>query len=380
MTKKLTFFDIQVTMAKNAKGSGRMNKFNERTLIKYLEQYTDFEKIYKRRYGLLGDSSAVMRYMDTIDDGYITNNLLLLPEKLTARFRNENGVIWQNEPLSLANSAPSLLIEKHPRYMAEFWHNHSFFELLYMYSGQCHNSFHASGAAFTLHKGECCIVAPRVTHRVGIFDDSILINVQIRPELMTGFFRLLWENDSRLAHFLIAALHEDAYYPYILFHCLPVKKTWAYLSAAYAEQLNNAPYAYNFVLPNIYLFLAALLGINDKSIFLPARDKNNLKKIGAIMSYIEQNFQTIALEELAEKLHYSSAYLSRIIKKNTGKTFTEIIQTLRLEYAANLLKTSGKSVAAIAEACGYGSDEHFIRIFRKNYRQTPLQYKKANAT
>lgn len=98
------------------------------------------------------------------------------------------------------------------------------------------------------------------------------------------------------------------------------------------------------------------------------------------MSYIEQNFQTIALEELAEKLHYSSAYLSRIIKKNTGKTFTEIIQTLRLEYAANLLKTSGKSVAAIAEACGYGSDEHFIRIFRKNYRQTPLQYKKANAT
>lgn len=169
----------------------------------YLCSYSDYEQIYKRRYELAQQPSQLYAYLSKISEDYIINNLLLIPERLTKRFRFEGTEIWQNEPLSLLSSVPQIVIEKHPRYMAEFWHNHTFFEILYMYRGTCCNVFHGSGRSIVLREGECCIISPRITHKVGIFDDSILINIQIPPELMEREFHYLVESTGSLSLFLL---------------------------------------------------------------------------------------------------------------------------------------------------------------------------------
>lgn len=343
----------------------------------YLCSYSDYEQIYKRRYELAQQPSQLYAYLSKISEDYIINNLLLIPERLTKRFRFEGTEIWQNEPLSLLSSVPQIVIEKHPRYMAEFWHNHTFFEILYMYRGTCCNVFHGSGRSIVLREGECCIISPRITHKVGIFDDSILINIQIPPELVEREFHYLVESTGSLSLFLASALHENTYHPYIIFSSYTGKQAWPYLRDAYIEQLCCADsLLYSFMLPKIQLFLSSLIRYSNNShIILPNKERHNLKKVGLILVYIEKNLQTVSLQSLAREFHFSTAYLSRLVRKSTGSTFAKIVQTLKLEYAAQLLKSTTKPVGIIAAECGYDSDEHFIRIFRKKYGQTPLKFR-----
>lgn len=51
-----------------------------------------------------------------------------------------------------------------------------------------------------------------------------------------------------------------------------------------------------------------------------------------ITDYLEQNLeQNVSLDMLAQSMNYSAAYLSRLIKKNTGQSFSELLLDLRLK-------------------------------------------------
>lgn len=52
--------------------------------------------------------------------------------------------------------------------------------------------------------------------------------------------------------------------------------------------------------------------------------------------------------------------------------------SIRIEHAKKLLETTDMPIADISVVCGYSSVEHFIRIFNKYVKRTPLQYRKAN--
>ena len=349
-----------------------MNKW----LQTYLNTYTTYEHIYKQRYSLLTSKHALEEYIASLDYEYIKNNLLLIPEKLTNRFRIENDIIYQNEPLSLTIEQPDILIEKHPRYMSEFWHNHVFFEVLYMYNGSCISRFNDS--SFTMHTGDICIIAPRISHSIGIFDDSILLNIQIKPQVFQQSLLDLLHTESLLSIFITKALTEDIYNPYILFHMpeyLPLKTS---IESAALEYFSPTNYANNFITSYIHLFFSHCLRYEAKEIILADSTKNNLKKIGTILDYIKQNYQEITLHELALKFHYTYPYISKLIKDYTGNTFIQLLQAIRLEQSASLLIRTQKNIPDIAYACGYESAEHFIRIFHKKYGISPLQYRKKN--
>ena len=85
----------------------------------------------------------------------------------------------------------------------------------------------------------------------------------------------------------------------------------------------------------------------------------------------------ITLEGLAKKIHLSPSRTAHLVKEETGQSFMELLMENRLEYAANLLKNTVRSVSEIASDCGFGSVANFHRMFRKYYRLTPLAYRKA---
>ena len=55
--------------------------------------------------------------------------------------------------------------------------------------------------------------------------------------------------------------------------------------------------------------------------------------------YIEEHYREGSLSELAEELHYDFYTLSRMIRRLTGKNYTELVQNKRLTQAAYLLET-----------------------------------------
>ena len=94
-----------------------------------------------------------------------------------------------------------------------------------------------------------------------------------------------------------------------------------------------------------------------------------------VYRYIEEHYREGSLSELAEELHYDFYTLSRMIRRLTGKNYTELVQNKRITQAAYLLETTGLSVADIGERVGYENMSYFHRIFKERYGISPKKYR-----
>lgn len=98
-----------------------------------------------------------------------------------------------------------------------------------------------------------------------------------------------------------------------------------------------------------------------------------------IILYIRKHFQEeLSLQDLAERAHFSTNYLSAQIKKRTGMSYIEYLNVLRLEEAKNLLLNSNMKVMDIAKKCGFNDSSYFNRAFRRIYQSSPEQYRKVH--
>ncbi|ABR34342.1 2-isopropylmalate synthase [Clostridium beijerinckii] len=94
-----------------------------------------------------------------------------------------------------------------------------------------------------------------------------------------------------------------------------------------------------------------------------------------VLNYIQSNYKTVTLEKLSETFYLSKPYLSKYIKESTNSTFVDIVKQIRMDKAKSLLKGSGMTVENIAEQVGYENVEHFIRLFKKAYGITPVEFR-----
>lgn len=111
---------------------------------------------------------------------------------------------------------------------------------------------------------------------------------------------------------------------------------------------------------------------------LPDIKKNdNLRdeRLVSMINFIQANYQTVTLEDMAEQFHLSVPYLSKFIHEKSGKTFGEQVTNIRMKKARTLLKNGNMTVENIAAAVGYPSVEHFSRTFKKLYDMTPVEYR-----
>lgn len=92
--------------------------------------------------------------------------------------------------------------------------------------------------------------------------------------------------------------------------------------------------------------------------------------------YVQQG---LTIKELSEILHTNRTYLSAYIKTTYKMTFRELITSLRLEYAKNMLKEHPEiNIQKLAESSGFLSRSNFIKLFSEKEGCTPAKWKKAN--
>jgi AraC-like DNA-binding protein len=94
-----------------------------------------------------------------------------------------------------------------------------------------------------------------------------------------------------------------------------------------------------------------------------------------ILSYIDTSYRAASLTEFATTEKADIYTLSRILKKETGRSFKELLQEKRLERACTLLTSSHASVADIAASVGYENTSFFHRLFRRVYGVSPRDYR-----
>jgi AraC-like DNA-binding protein len=95
-----------------------------------------------------------------------------------------------------------------------------------------------------------------------------------------------------------------------------------------------------------------------------------------LLRYIQEHAASVTLNELSRLFNYSERQIQRVLKKSTGKSFTEITQSIRMEEAARLLRRTRDPVSKIAQELGYANLGNFRKLFRKRYGMSPAEYRR----
>jgi AraC-like DNA-binding protein len=113
----------------------------------------------------------------------------------------------------------------------------------------------------------------------------------------------------------------------------------------------------------------------EEELFCTRQHRLAQERVGQVIFLLKQNLaEPPSLEELGRKIGCSHCYLSRVFSAQTGQTITQFLRQLRLEKAAELLKSGEYNVTAAALEVGYNSLSHFSSAFRETFGCCPGLY------
>ena len=102
--------------------------------------------------------------------------------------------------------------------------------------------------------------------------------------------------------------------------------------------------------------------------------------VGEAKSYIEEHYmENISLNDIAELVHISPFYFSKLFKDKTGRNFIEYLTAVRMEAAKEKLLKTDLSVKEICLSVGYSDPNYFSRSFKKYEGMTPGEYREEKA-
>ena len=108
-----------------------------------------------------------------------------------------------------------------------------------------------------------------------------------------------------------------------------------------------------------------------------SQNKDNYQAVYAAADYIRKHFrEKITVRDIGEQVHLSDSYLSHIFSDTFGRTITEYLTFVRIEYAKTRLAKPGLSISEIALDSGFEDVSYFSRVFKKSEGITPRDYKK----
>lgn len=341
-------------------------------LKQHLYDMSDDELFYKKYYESQKSAKSLIHFLDSLDmEDVLRRHLLVLEKPETI------PEVFLDSFFFDLNDTDSIIVQKHSRYSPAIVHNHTFFELTYVYDGHCTENI--SGTNLTLRTGDLCIIPPGIEHSISVFDDTIVFNVMLRRDSLHSKFYSFLNTPNILSSFFLNNIYSKKANDYIIFHTgndatLPNAFIWMYW-----ESLNKQQFYYQAITTNLLLCFYLIIRSYSETVQMPLFNSRSDVQRYALIQYIQDNYKNITLSELANKFHYSNEYASKQIKNLTGMNYTDILRTVRIERSSDLLENSTMSVANIAEAVGYDTTEHYIRQFKKHTGMTPSVFRKQSS-
>ncbi len=98
-----------------------------------------------------------------------------------------------------------------------------------------------------------------------------------------------------------------------------------------------------------------------------------------IIEFIKENYSdcNFYMTTLVEEFGLSDRTISKIIKESVNMTFSEYVETLRLQKALRLLDESEYSIRQIIGMCGFSAENTFFNAFKRKFGITPNSYRNA---
>lgn len=317
---------------------------------------------------LHGIDLSVRDAFRNIDPSYIPEAVSFAPSGREAQFSDQ---LWLTKF--------SVSIRKHPRYFPDLIHDHRFIEIAYVFKGSCRQTIYFENQEpemLTLEEGELCILPPGLKHSISVTDESIVVNILIRSEVMQKTLTSLVAGNHILFDFFIYTLYENMVPNYICFNTEKNEAIRNLIIDMMLELCEDRTYSQKVIHLMLGLFFTYLQRDYSHTMRFSSQSGRGIRYVPQIFAYMHENYQSTSVEDVAQHFHMSHSYLGRIFKQHTKTTPVQMLQEIRLSYACEFLENTQLSIQEIAYKTGYSDVTFFIRIFHKKYGVTPLQYRK----
>ena len=262
---------------------------------------------------------------------------------------------------------------------SDFFHYHNFFELIYMYCGG--SVQHFKDKDLPLKEHDILILNPHTIHAPYTTEEQdCLFNIIISKSLFEqSMMSLLYDNHMFTGFIVDCLYHASTATEYLYF---PAKNndlsddTTFIIENIIAEYIHKKEGYKNSMRAWLVLLFLNLSRAHSQLHPLKQGDFDSRGIIAEIISYINVHAKDVSLTTLSEQFSYSPEYLSRIIKKNTGQSFTDLVKKFRMEKAKYYLETSDLPISTIMDLSGFQSINYFHRVFKQYNGISPSAYRK----
>ncbi len=273
----------------------------------------------------------------------------------------------------LLESGKLIQIRTHTRFVHFPKHTHNYVEVIYMCQGATTHII--NGDQVKLQQGELLFLNQNATQEIlPAGADDIAVNFIILPEFFDQALLMIGEEENLIREFIIGCLRSEedkvSFLHFKVAEILPIQNLVENLIWTLMNNQQN-----NVRLNQVTMGLLFLQLMNHTDKVTVGKDRFEQELLLTVLRFIEEHYKEGNLSDLAQELHYNLYWLSRMVKRMTGKTYTELLQTKRLNQAAYLLHSTKLSVADIGLAVGYDNLSYFHRIFREKFGLSPKEYR-----
>ncbi|MCI8570556.1 MAG: AraC family transcriptional regulator [Lachnospiraceae bacterium] len=273
----------------------------------------------------------------------------------------------------LLESGKLIQIRPHTRFIHFPKHSHNYIEMIYMCAGSTHHVI--DGEDVFLQEGELLFLNQKARQEIyPAGEGDIAVNFIVLPEFFDYSLKMMGEEKNLLRDFVIDCLkgenEEAGYMHFKVAQVLPVQNLLENLIWTIWNKQPNKRSINQASMGVLFLHL-----MNHMDCMETKTQNRKQRLIIEVLRYIEENYRNGELTRLAGLLNYDVHWLSREIKKLTGKNYTELVQEKRLNQAAYLLKNTSMSVMDVGLLVGYDNLSYFHRLFQKHYGMTPRKFR-----
>ena len=296
-------------------------------------------------------------------------------EQISSIKEDNNGTIIFSKQLVGIDDRYAHALD-HPQEVDDVKHTNDFFEILYSPSGNI--NININGRDEILNKDEILFLNKNVVysvHKIAI-DSNLLCHVFINEELFDDdFFSMIQENNV-FSLFIVKSMFLSNMYR----DCLKTKNVDKYvlmILALLREQARKRESNKKILISYFAILFDKLNNYENNLVetdeFIRYYKKN--AQILKIIGYIRNNYRTADLKSVAQNVHLHTNYLCSLVKSVTGKTFTEILNSIKMQIAKHMLDSTDHSIEHISSAVGYDNPSYFYTTFKKIYKVTPGEYR-----
>lgn len=256
----------------------------------------------------------------------------------------------------------------------ELFHRHDFFYFNYTYLGEYDSLSYKYDRKITIRENELYAGQPFAGHALCVHDnaETIIFGVLIRRDTFFRSFLPVLSADSRLFRFFLDPSTNHYSEEYIHFKVEDTSTVRNLLEMMIVEYANKKSDTQNVLKP---LVLAYLMQIARQ--YRSAQQESAPQRLSdQIVQYISDHVETVSLKNVAAHFSYHPNYISTLMRKEVGKSFSELLLELRMNRAAILLRSTDLPVEDISLMLGYSNTSNFHKAFREYYHCSPREFAK----